>query len=476
MSYTNLKRFEFWILLVCGLAWLNAGAGEGLLALLLVAIPGGTMLSAAIGFLFYPGDHGIARTGALGALIGAAFSVPVLLADPAMALGLAVASVAGFVACGLIGREVVPVPEDLDAPAATPRLGAEVAADEAVLGLTSITMGVFSDGGQTAVAREIHEALEWYEENGWTKKPTGFHESPPPLEDSDIDFEYRDVSGLPMEIMSFDSGFTARPEAPGGRRYMGYAPCRRGYAWVLRGDENAPWLVNVHGLTMGQPRLDLKLLQAELLHRSLGLNLVFPVLPLHGPRGLSKISGRGYLSGSAMDTVHAQTQALWDIRRIIGWLWGQGSDRIGLHGVSLGGFTIALVAGLEPGLRCAIAGIPASDAAWLVWWHSSQAVRRECLKAGIDRDVLGQAFRVIAPLAVDPQVPGSHRYIYAGLADRFVPPVLVDRLWRHWGQPSIHWYPGAHLSVLVHEGPRDYLRRAVEASLLDKAASPSASA
>ncbi|MGD8424748.1 MAG: hypothetical protein PVH13_05865, partial [Gammaproteobacteria bacterium] len=66
MSYANLKRFEFWILLICGLAWLDAGAGEGLLALLLAAIPGGAMLSAAVGFLFYPGDHGIARTGALG--------------------------------------------------------------------------------------------------------------------------------------------------------------------------------------------------------------------------------------------------------------------------------------------------------------------------------------------------------------------------------------------------------------------------
>ena len=45
MSYANLKRFEFWILLICGLAWLDAGAGEGLLALLLAAIPGGAMLS-----------------------------------------------------------------------------------------------------------------------------------------------------------------------------------------------------------------------------------------------------------------------------------------------------------------------------------------------------------------------------------------------------------------------------------------------
>ena len=472
MSYANLKRFEFWLLLVCGLAWLDAGADEGLLTLLLAAVPGGAMLSAAIGFLMYPGDQGIARTGALGAFVGIVFAIPVLLFDPATALGLAAASAVGVAACGLMGAEGIPVPEDLDPPSPTPRLGAEVGSDEIVLGLASITMGVYSGGGQSAVAREIGEALDWYDDNDWLKTPSRFHEEPPPLEDADIVFESREVAGLPIEVMSFDSGYAVRPEAPGGQRYMGYAPNHRAYAWVLRGDDEAPWLVNVHGLTMGQPWLDLKLLQADMLHRSLGLNLVFPVLPLHGPRALSRISGRGYLTGNAMDTIHAQTQAIWDIRRIIGWLWNQGSDRIGIHGVSLGGFTTALVSSLEQGLRCAIAGMPAADGAWLVWWHASATARRECLAAGIDEERLQQVFRVISPLAMDPQVPGARRYIYAGLADRFVPPVVVERLWEHWGQPSIYWYPGSHLSVLLHDGPIRYLRQAAESSLKDTGPAP----
>lgn len=465
MSYANLKRLEFWILLVGGLAWLDAGAGGSLLTLLLSAIPGAAMLSAAVGFLMYPGDNGLARTGALGALLGIGLAVPVLLVDPATALGLAAASVAGVAACGLIGAETIPVPQGLAPPRPSPRLGLEVGADEAVLGFASIAMGTFSTGGQERVARETRMALAWFEENGWLDDPKRFHEAPPALETPEIVFDRREVAGLPVEVMSFESGYAARPEAPGAQRYMGYTPCRRGYAWVLRGEEDAPWLVNVHGLTMGRPWLDLKVLQAEMLHRSVGLNLVFPVLPLHGPRGLSRISGRGYLTGDVMDTIHAQSQALWDIRRIIGWLWGQGSDRIGLHGVSLGGFTIALVASLEQGLRCAIAGIPAADPAWLVWWHASQQARRECLAAGLTEADIAQAFRVISPLAMDPQVPDARRFIYAGLCDRFVPPAVVEKLWEHWAQPDIHWYPGSHISVLVHKEPIEYLRRAVESSL-----------
>lgn len=465
MSNANLKRFEFWILLVCGLAWLDAGGDEGLLALLFAGIPGGAMLAAAIGFLMYPGDNGMARTGALGAFLGIVLAVPVLLVDPATAIGLAAASVAGVVACGLIGMEGIPAPEGLDSPQPGPKIGAEVGADEVVLGVASITMGIFSGGGQEAVAREVRDALEWFDDNGWSKDVRGFHQAPPPLETAEILFERREAAGLPIEVMSFDSGFAARHEAPGAHRYMGYSSNHRAYAWVLRGEEGAPWLINVHGLTMGQPWLDLKLLQAEMLHRSLGLNLLFPVLPLHGPRALSRISGRGYLTGNVMDTIHAQSQAIWDIRRMIAWLWSQGSDRIGLHGVSLGGFSIASVASLEPGLRCAIAGIPAADVAWLVWYHASEAARRACVAEGIGLETLDNAFRVISPLAMDPQVPGAHRYIYAGLADRFVPPVVVDRLWEHWGQPNIHWYPGSHLSVLIHKEPISYLRKAVESSL-----------
>jgi hypothetical protein len=465
MSYANLRRIEFWLLLIGGLAWMDAGAGNGLVSLLLAALPGAAMLTAAIGFAMFPGVHGVARTGALGALIGMLFAVPLLLAEPAVGLGLLAVSAAGFVACGLIGAEVVPVPPGLESPPRTARLGAEVGADEAILAVASITMGTFAKGEQTRIASEVERALECFEDQGWLKNPASFQEAPPGLETGEVDFRDASVSRRPYEVMSFDSGFTPRQEVPGSQRYAGYAPCRRAYAWVLRGDENAPWLINVHGLGMGVPWLDFKLLQADLL-RGLGLNLVFPVLPLHGPRALSAVSGRGYLTGELMDTIHAESQAIWDIRRVISWLWGQGVDRIGLHGVSLGGYTVSLVAALEEGLRCAVAGIPAVDPAWLLSWHSSADACQACEVEGLTLENMTEVLRVISPLAMDPLVPGAHRYIYAGLADRFVPPVVVERLYEHWGQPKTHWYPGAHVTGVTHPGLIDFLTEALQTSLL----------
>ena len=84
-------------------------------------------------------------------------------------------------------------------------------------------------------------------------------------------------------------------------------------------------------------------------HKILGLNVLIPVLPLHGPRRIGRRSGDGFLGGEVLDTVHAETQAIWDIRRMIGWLRGQGALSVGATGLSLGGYTTALLAGIEAG-------------------------------------------------------------------------------------------------------------------------------
>ena len=58
--------------------------------------------------------------------------------------------------------------------------------------------------------------------------------------------------------------------------------------------------------------------------------------------------------------MHALTQTAWDIRRLLAWLRDEGAERVGITGLSLGGYSTALVASLEDNLECAIAGIPAA--------------------------------------------------------------------------------------------------------------------
>ena len=66
-------------------------------------------------------------------------------------------------------------------------------------------------------------------------------------------------------------------------------------------------------------------------------------------------------------------------------------------------------------------------------------------------------------LAIEPLVPKQGRAIYGGVADRLVPPDQVRDLWRHWDEPEIIWYQGAHVTFQLD--PR--VRRMVKGVLVD---------
>ena len=95
--------------------------------------------------------------------------------------------------------------------------------------------------------------------------------------------------------------------------------------------------------------------------KNLGLNVLIPVLPLHGPRRISWHSGTGFLGLDVVDTIHAEAQAVWDMRRLLSWVNAQEAPGVGAIGLSLGGYTTALFASVTEGLSCAIPGIPLAD-------------------------------------------------------------------------------------------------------------------
>ena len=66
--------------------------------------------------------------------------------------------------------------------------------------------------------------------------------------------------------------------------------------------------------------------------------------------------------------------------------------------------------------------------------------------------------RVVSPLVLESQVPRDRRYIFGGVADRLVPADQVRDLWRHWEEPRIEWYQGAHLTFPRHPGVKRLIR------------------
>jgi hypothetical protein len=316
------------------------------------------------------------------------------------------------------------------------------------------------------ITEEVVAAVGFYGRQGWLDHPEGFFAAPPPLKHVAV----TPVKGRrrSYERLVFDSGYAPHRGEPGAERWLGYSANNLGYALMLRHHEPRPWLVCVHGTEMGRGRIDVRLFRAWDLHERLGLNVILPVLPMHGPRGRGLPKGAVFPGEDVLDDVHATAQGVWDIRRLLSWIKSREPDSpIGLNGMSLGSYIASLVASLENGLTCAILGVPVADLVELLGRHAGLAhddPRRHAIA------LAEPTGRMVSPLSLDTRVPTQGRFIYAGIADQVVHPKLQTlRLWEHWGKPGIMWYPGGHAGFFRSRPVQRFVDDAlVQSGLIDR--------
>jgi hypothetical protein len=357
-----------------------------------------------------------------------------------------------------------------DIPVARPTvaLAGNALLDELLLAAFRVVRRDSPESERARIAQETIAALEMYERAGWLANPDLFYESPPALDDPEMR-SARSRRGLSYMRISFDSLYEPRTGDPGRERWLGYEANRQAWAWMLQHDgEPRPWLLCVHGAQMGRPEIDLNLFRARWLHEDLGLNVLLPVLPLHGPRRQGAPKGAGFIREDMLDNVHGAAQSVWDIRRLVSWIRGTHGDvPIGVTGVSLGGYVTSLVASTEDGLACAIVGVPVVDIADMMLRHGGLRLdedRRRMLELG------RELTHVVSPLALTPRVPLEDRFVFAGVADRLMHPAeQVVRLWKHWGQPRIEWYQGGHAGFSRSKPVRQFLLDAlIQSGLVDE--------
>lgn len=157
-------------------------------------------------------------------------------------------------------------------------------------------------------------------------------------------------------------------------------------------DGPRPTLICLHGYAMGRTAWDARAFDVRWLHRDLGLDVVLPVLPLHGPRARGRRSGEGFLGGHPLWTNAAFGQAVWELRRLAGWLRAQGAPAVGVYGLSLGGYTAALFASVERRLACAVPGLPFASLADLQLRDLSERQRLARDAAGVGRRLLEEVY------------------------------------------------------------------------------------
>lgn len=335
--------------------------------------------------------------------------------------------------------------DDLPSIGRSPLVAAKVVLDELFFVSEVLSARFVTAADRDRLQGEIRDAVRFFGEAGWLHDPTRYFAPPPPLEPRAI----YDASsfGRTYRHLTFASEYEPHPGEPGGERWHARTANRTAHAWMLQHPgPPRPWLVCLHGYRTGSPLTGFFQFSPRWLHETLGVNLVLPVLPLHGPRASGWRSGDGMFSGEILDLVHLQAQAIWDLRRLLAWLRAHDGMPIGLYGLSLGGGIAALTAGLEPDLACVIAGMPMVDVMGLVDRHVPPFVRTLAERVGISFDDIGSLLRMVSPLSIAPRVDPERLFIFGGVADRLVPSGQVRALWKHWGEPRIEWHGGSHTS------------------------------
>lgn len=335
----------------------------------------------------------------------------------------------------------------LPVPTLSAALAAQVAMDEAILAMAMGPNRYPRRADYERVGAELAEAAALFEREGWLGDPASYHRMPPPLPDPVTTRGW--ALGQTYERILFPSGWLPRPSEPGAERWASYEPNNTASAVILQHPgAPRPWVVGIHGFATGYAYMDLIGLHARHLHRDLGLNVALPVLPLHGARKITRMSGENFLSFDLINTLHGLTQAVWDIRRVLSWVRMQDPQGIALYGVSLGGYVTALLTGLEDGLDAVIAGIPVVDFPAMFRDQSPHRIRLRAVEHNILDGNAELVHHVVSPLTFAPKVPHDRRFIFAGLGDRMAPPTQAHALWKHWDEPELQWYGGNHVGYL----------------------------
>lgn len=193
----------------------------------------------------------------------------------------------------------------------------------------------------------------------------------------------------------------------------------------------------------------------------IGCDVLLVTLPFHGRRQGrgSVLSGQGFFSGGLSWVNEAFGQAVMDIRTCVSWLQNErGVEQIGVTGISLGGFTSALLAATEPRLKFSIPNVPLASLADLVleWEPIGSIMRAAMLVTGTSIKKVRKALAVTSPLTYRPVLDRERLMIIGGVGDRLAPPKHSRLLWDHWGRCRIHWFPGSHI---IHLDRGAYLRR-----------------
>jgi dienelactone hydrolase len=225
----------------------------------------------------------------------------------------------------------------------------------------------------------------------------------------------------------------------------------------LRHRRSTSVVISLHGWGGGSFRIGEINPVVRSLYRA-GADVVMPALPHHGVRASARLARPKFPSTDPMRSNEGFAQGVSDLRALILALRERGMRRIAVAGRSLGGFTTALLATVEPTLDAAIPIIPFGSLPELMWEQGEGTpARQRAAETGVTFERFAAAFTATTPLRRKPVIEADRIFIVAGERDRVTPMRHALKLRAHFtdtlGAPvRLETFAGGHL-IQAGRGP-----------------------
>ena len=223
--------------------------------------------------------------------------------------------------------------------------------------------------------------------------------------------------------------------------YLAHVANRTAHARLYVGGGARPTaVILVHGYMSGQWAIEERAWPIRWLNQR-GLDVAVTVLPFHGVRARAEGGAPPFPGADPRFTNEGFRQAVADLRVLITLLKRRGATAVGMMGMSLGGYTTALMATLDE-LAFAVPLIPLSSTADFAEGSGPAGDGREGRAPA--RGARGAASWVVSPFARPSRVPPECVLVVGAEADRVTPIAHAERVADHLGSPLLR-VGGGHL-------------------------------
>jgi dienelactone hydrolase len=241
-----------------------------------------------------------------------------------------------------------------------------------------------------------------------------------------------------IDDLAFESDFVPTHEFP-RESYLADVENRTVVARHWRHATPRATAICIHGYLGGALTFEEAAFEAPRLYRW-GLDVLIPVLPFHGARAPG--ARRGVWPGTdPWRSVEGFAHAVHDLRAWSAWLRAEGASAVGTVGMSLGGYTAALLATVDPTVDFTTLMVPLASLGDAYLQH--RARQPDPPPAWVGKRI-DDSLRVVSPLSRPPAVAPESVLVLAAGNDGITPAAHAHRLRDHF-DARFETFAGGHL-------------------------------